>query len=343
MNHAQTDRRGSWTISSTANPSIPTNGNPFVAIEVLTSSSLTVTVQGDFGSGTVRNLRSRIISSTATESSLDPGTTSGTLAAQDVILVPTCGAQYIQITRQAGSGTLASTSYATDALNAYLTALLIDGGITATSNTEYADDGAGFTLGTSKVNAIGAIADETSPDSVNEGDIGIPRMTLDRLLKVQSVGQMREVDVTLSLDTNQYADNDLLFDTQIVTGCCRAADVPTWCVGFRVLDEDDQTAFDMDLLFLSTSTSLGTENDAIGVSDANARNILGIVQVTQAGTPSSDLANNTALYIGPNHKDMPVFIVPASGTANCYIAGVLRSGTPTFTASGIRIRMYFKD
>jgi len=42
------------------------------------------------------------------------------------------------------------------------------------------DDDSVFTPGTSSVLAIGMFADETAPDSVDEGDIGIPRMTLDR-------------------------------------------------------------------------------------------------------------------------------------------------------------------
>lgn len=44
----------------------------------------------------------------------------------------------------------------------------------------YADDGNGFTVGTSKVAVVGFLADETSTDSVNEGDVGAARMTLDR-------------------------------------------------------------------------------------------------------------------------------------------------------------------
>ena len=46
-------------------------------------------------------------------------------------------------------------------------------------NTEFVDDAA-FTPGTSIVGSIGMMADEVAPDSVDEGDIGIPRMTLDR-------------------------------------------------------------------------------------------------------------------------------------------------------------------
>jgi hypothetical protein len=42
-----------------------------------------------------------------------------------------------------------------------------------------ADDSA-FAVGTDTVGVVGMLADETTPDSVNEGDVGVPRMTLDR-------------------------------------------------------------------------------------------------------------------------------------------------------------------
>ena len=170
---------GAYTLSATANATISTNGAPFVSVECLTSSSLTVTVQGDFGSGTVRNMRSWLLSSTATETSIDPGTTSATLAAQDVLMIPTCGAKFIQITRQAGSGTINSTAYGGDGLTSWMIAKLIDGGISASVEGSVTDDTA-FTPATSKVIAVGYFADETATDSVDEGDVGAPRMTLDR-------------------------------------------------------------------------------------------------------------------------------------------------------------------
>jgi hypothetical protein len=46
-------------------------------------------------------------------------------------------------------------------------------------DTSYVDDAA-FTVASDKVTAVGMLGDETSPDSVDEGDIGIPRITLDR-------------------------------------------------------------------------------------------------------------------------------------------------------------------
>jgi hypothetical protein len=64
-------------------------------------------------------------------------------------------------------------AFATQVDGAALTALqLID-------DTVFTDD-AGFTPGTSKISVIGMQADEASIDSVDEGDAGAPRMTLDR-------------------------------------------------------------------------------------------------------------------------------------------------------------------
>lgn len=66
-------------------------------------------------------------------------------------------------------------TFAVQVDGAALTALqLID-------DTVFTDD-AGFTAGTSKVSAAGFFADETATDSVDEGDVGAARMTLDRKL-----------------------------------------------------------------------------------------------------------------------------------------------------------------
>lgn len=55
----------------------------------------------------------------------------------------------------------------------------LDVNASVTPEGVYVDD-AGFTPATDNVNASGFFADETATDSVNEGDIGIARMTLDR-------------------------------------------------------------------------------------------------------------------------------------------------------------------
>jgi hypothetical protein len=70
-------------------------------------------------------------------------------------------------------------------------------------DTVFSDDAA-FTPGTSKVNAIGLMADQASTDSVNEGDIGIPRMTLDR----KQITTASPSADTEGLDTFRSSDMD---------------------------------------------------------------------------------------------------------------------------------------
>lgn len=59
--------------------------------------------------------------------------------------------------------------------------------LVGTSFPSQTDDSA-FTIATDAVSPMGALADETTPDSVDEGDVGLVRMTLDRKLLTRIVG-----------------------------------------------------------------------------------------------------------------------------------------------------------
>jgi hypothetical protein len=60
--------------------------------------------------------------------------------------------------------------------------------VTGGGNASVIVDDAAFTPAVSSVTMLGAFADETAPDSVDEGDGGAVRMTLDRKLLVRVVG-----------------------------------------------------------------------------------------------------------------------------------------------------------
>lgn len=62
-------------------------------------------------------------------------------------------------------------------------------GAVVSGGSSVADDSA-FTPTTSKVSPVGFFADETATDSVEEGDVGAPRMTLDR--KIITAGSFKE-------------------------------------------------------------------------------------------------------------------------------------------------------
>lgn len=139
------------------------------------------------------------------------------------------------------------------------------------------------------------------------------------------------MDVTFSLDTNIYASGDVLAATQVVSEVSRMKDLACVLSGITLIDEDAQ-GVELDVVVFSADVVLGTENAAVSITDANSRQILGIINVPEW----IDLgAAKVATVLNVN---LP--IKPADGTQNVYAALITR-GTPTHTASGLRGRFHF--
>lgn len=75
--------------------------------------------------------------------------------------------------------------------------------LTAAGNTDVIQDDSAFTPATSYVGAAGFFADETAPDSVDEGDIGAARMTLDRKQLMVLVDKTTDAN-RLAIDASGY-------------------------------------------------------------------------------------------------------------------------------------------
>lgn len=160
------------------------------------------------------------------------------------------------------------------------------------------------------------------------------------LQEVAVVKTPRYVDVTLSLDTNAYADNDVLAATQVIADAFRFVDIGSVCKHILVLNEDDTAASEMDVIFLGADVALGTENAAVSITDANARNIQWIENIAEAAYV--DLINSKVGVKAINSGN-GVCLVPISGTKNLAVAVILRTDALTFTASGVRLRLCFED
>ena len=139
------------------------------------------------------------------------------------------------------------------------------------------------------------------------------------------------LDVTLSLDTSAYADGDVMADTQSVSSAFRENGGLAMLHSVTVLDEDDQGR-PFDLYFLSANNSMGTENSAVSITDANARDIIG--RVTIASGDYYDLGGCRFA----NRSGVGLMLKAASGSTTLYVAAVSRD-SGTYTASGIRLKL----
>ena len=147
-----------------------------------------------------------------------------------------------------------------------------------------------------------------------------------------TVGKTVYVNVDLTLDTSPYAAGDLLADTQSIANLFRAVGLGGVLMSMEVIDKDDQGA-GFSVIFVDANVSFGTENAPPSISDTDAQSILGRADVTTADY--LDLGGVRVASI----KNIGLALQPASGTRDGYLAVINGAGTPTYTASGICLRL----
>lgn len=138
--------------------------------------------------------------------------------------------------------------------------------------------------------------------------------------------------LTLSLDTSAYASGDLLADTQELADAVKMNDAGGIIQSIVAIDADDQTASAYDVYILDSNVSMGTENSAPSITDANAAYILGKIAIATGDW--NDLGGCKVASL----RGLNLPIKPASGSTSVYVAVVNGAGTPTFTASGVKLR-----
>ena len=143
-------------------------------------------------------------------------------------------------------------------------------------------------------------------------------------------------EVTLSLDTNIYATGEVLADTQEIANAVRVNAGTGIVQSVIVLDKDDQAGA-LDIVFLKTNVSLGTENSAVSITDANADEIQGIVKVGAADYV--DLVNSQLATKLPGDPNGAGFGVQADTGATSLFVGAISRDAKTYTASGITLKI----
>jgi hypothetical protein len=150
-------------------------------------------------------------------------------------------------------------------------------------------------------------------------------------LKVGS-GSGTVIDVTLVADTSIYADNDVLAISQIVAGVSDIEGGTVRLTNAVLFDGDDQ-ATEVELFFTTNATTPGTINGAVAAADTVLDDIVGAVSFATY----SDLINSQVSIVATNQ-----IMKCAAGSRDLYVFAVVRSGTPTYTASGLKLKLSFE-
>jgi hypothetical protein len=148
-------------------------------------------------------------------------------------------------------------------------------------------------------------------------------------LKVGS-GSGTVIDLTPVMDTSIYADNDVAFVPIEIANVSDIAGGTVKLVNAVLHDADDQGT-ELEVFFTTNSGSVGTINGALNPTDAIADDIVGVAHFITY----SDLINSQVCVL----KDLNIVMKCAAGATSLYAFGVVRSGTPTYTASGVKLKL----
>lgn len=143
----------------------------------------------------------------------------------------------------------------------------------------------------------------------------------------------RSVDVTLSCDTGVLAAGEVIADSQEIAGFFRKAGEAVELKSITLIDEDDQGTA-VDLIFMRALGVVGTENSTPSISDANSREIVGRVSIAAADfTDLGGAREATKVSVG---------LILKGAATSLWVAAITRSGTPTYTAAGLKLRLGYE-
>lgn len=128
--------------------------------------------------------------------------------------------------------------------------------------------------------------------------------------------------------TVAYSSGDQLGLIAPITGALNTAGGSSKLISLVVIDKNDQTAAQMEVLFWSQSITLATDNAAVSISDADSLYCLG--KITIAATDWEDVGANkiaTKYALG-----LPLRSTSIPSSQNIYVS-LITKGTPTYTES----------
>ncbi len=140
-------------------------------------------------------------------------------------------------------------------------------------------------------------------------------------------GRTDVATVVLTLSTDAYADGDVLAATQEVENAVSIKGGSGVIQSIVVQDDDDQAGI-LDLIFFDANTSIGTENAAISMTDNDT--ITGIQEVVAADYV--DMINSQVA-----HFENVGIVIRGVGTS-LYMAVASRD-TKTYSAAGLTVRL----
>ena len=153
------------------------------------------------------------------------------------------------------------------------------------------------------------------------------------------------IRVSPTLDTNAYAQNDVLFTATEIPSCVLGLGGCSKLVAMYVIDKSN-TDSDIDFYFSEGNTALGTINATADISDANLvnNNICGVARLdANQASVGAGLDNARIFQVMPltgtsEDSNATMLLQSADDKSSVFVQGILTSATtPTYANGDIQL------
>lgn len=149
-------------------------------------------------------------------------------------------------------------------------------------------------------------------------------------------GRVRYEEVTLTVDdTPAHAAGDVLAATQEIENFFDPLHSTVKLISLTLLDPDDQGEA-CDIVFLRSDYELGTENAAVDITDAEAQDIAGVVEIV-AGDYVDLVGSQIAI---PQFN--PIVLAAKTVATRSLFVGAISRGTGTYAGAALHLRLGFE-
>lgn len=143
------------------------------------------------------------------------------------------------------------------------------------------------------------------------------------------------IELTPTLDTNAYADGDVLFEPVEIANVALDTKGLATLRTLVVQDMNDQKQA-IDLLFFTEDPGdIGAANAALAMSDAEFAPFIGHIRVAAADY----ISGNANAYAT---KALEFLAGTKVAKKSLWVAGICRGGTPTYAADGLTFKMLWE-
>tara|TARA_Y100000004_G_scaffold46150_2_gene50660 strand:+ start:1385 stop:1897 length:513 start_codon:yes stop_codon:yes gene_type:complete len=152
------------------------------------------------------------------------------------------------------------------------------------------------------------------------------------------VGMRKVVRVTPTLETSEYATNDVMINSTEIPDAAAYNGGCGKLIGFGFIDYSDQTLLDFNIRFTTKQQNFGARNSAVSISDPDLRTagLCGHYIVDSSTFDVDNVGSQSVTYVNTSSTQVgPILLQADTNSTSAYFTIELTSSAITYSADDL--------